>query len=1378
MDRRNSRASRRGSRSISRSHTDPQGFYGVGNNRSHVSVFEDVEMAQDEVFAGPIAESLPSSVSAFSHRLSRVPSNSSFAYYHDDQAQFDDLYDDENELRREFDDYPVIDDDDGLDNMRASHMFSHQNDGNDDGDGDEDASISGRDRRVSFHIDGRDADIPMGRRESMVSRSSVHDRLLRRDSTATAGSWYGREGGRQGQKIYMETEDLTIVIAGFKSTPLRSAIYITLCILSLGIGYLIMRWIPSYKVKVLGTPAPLRDCDWVVVEDQWGEVSMIDVNKRHYGRQLSTIFGSPRKSSLMLTDDDLDSDPIVEELRELTYRYVNFFFHPLRDKFVLFTGWKDPEWTDVQVARIGISSEERSVREQVFGHNMIAIEMKPTLQILTDEVFHPFYVFQIASLVLWSMDEYYYYAITIFLISLASICTTLIETKKNMTRLREVSLFDCDVRVLRNGFWRYVSSSDLVPGDVYEVCDPRLSLIPCDSLLLSGDCMVNESMLTGESIPITKVPATNATLRNMNLSASSVSAEVTRHFLYNGTKIIRARRPNDSKGSEGALALVVRTGFSTTKGALIRSMMFPKPTGFKFYRDSFRYISVMGIVAAIGFCASLANFIRLRMDAGVIIIRALDLITIVVPPALPATLTIGTSFAIKRLKDQRIFCISPQRVNVAGKLDIMCFDKTGTLTEEGLDVLGVRPVSKTADDFCELQATAGQLNSRIHKPEQLQANQSLLFSMATCHTLREIDGELVGDPLEIKMFDYTGWTFEEGEQRVGEDGDEQSGLTPSIARPPASFYTPSPKRVELGLLRSFEFMSQLRRSSVVVRHFGEQAGDVYVKGAPECMREICRPESFPSNYEELLSHYTHLGYRVIGCATKHIKKLSWVKAQKLKREDVESGLDFLGFIIFENRLKPSTKDVLIELHKANIGTVMVTGDNILTAISVARECTLIDNHTHCYVPRFVSGGPGEADSELVWESINKPEFRLDPKTLLPEPVPASADVSLPFDISNLQNYSVAVSGEVFRWVVDFGSKQVLERMLVRGKVFARMSPDEKHELIEKLQSLDYSCGFCGDGANDCGALKAADVGISLSEAEASVAAPFTSRVFEISCVPTVIREGRASLATSFSCFKYMSLYSAIQFCSVSFLYAKASNLGDFQFLFIDVGLILPIAVFMSWGQPFHKLSRKKPTANLVSRKVLVPLLGQMVVIIAFQALVYVVVREQSWYIAPIVRHRKPHIKNSENTALFLMSCFQYIFTGIVLNVGPPFRAHPFKNCEFCFRVPVLWRRRRTKPTDKFQGPFLATIAATTLFAIMMITVPNHFIKHTMELTKISRGFKGFLLAMGLVYLLTAWVSEKYLFVWLAKQIAVLKKRVTGVEKTRKKYKAVMENMRV
>ncbi|GKT77572.1 ATPase [Colletotrichum tofieldiae] len=339
-------------------------------------------------------------------------------------------------------------------------------------------------------------------------------------------------------------------------------------------------------------------------------------------------------------------------------------------------------------------------------------------------------------------------------------------------------------------------------------------------------------------------------------------------------------------------------------------------------------------------------------------------------------------------------------------------------------------------------------------------------------------------------------------------------------------------------------------------------------------------------------------------------------------------------------------------------------------------------------------------------------------------------------------------------------------MLVRGRVFARMSPDEKHELVEKLQGIGYCCGFCGDGANDCGALKAADVGISLSEAEASVAAPFTSRVFDIGCVPQVIREGRAALVTSFSCFKYMSLYSAIQFTSVSFLYATASNLGwlpfctafvrmliNPQFLFIDLLLILPIAVFMSWAGPFPVLSRKRPTADLVSRKVLIPLLGQMAICILIQAVVYVAVRQQPWYIPPRINHDKSNIKNSENTVLFLVSCFEYILAGVVLNAGPPFREKALKN----------W-------------PFMATIAATLLITLYMILGPAHSVRHLMQLTKTSWDFEMFMILLGCVYLATAWTSEKYIFQKLARAAGYIKEQVLKRPKQRKEYKVILENM--
>ena len=121
--------------------------------------------------------------------------------------------------------------------------------------------------------------------------------------------------------------------------------------------------------------------------------------------------------------------------------------------------------------------------------------------------------------------------------------------------------------------------------------------------------------MIGESVPVSKTPATNEALRLLDLTANTVRPDLAKHFLFSGTKIIRARRPLDGQDDEAvALAIAIRTGFDTTKGALVRSMLFPKPSGFKFYKDAFKYISVMAGVACVGFIASLINFVRLKVN--------------------------------------------------------------------------------------------------------------------------------------------------------------------------------------------------------------------------------------------------------------------------------------------------------------------------------------------------------------------------------------------------------------------------------------------------------------------------------------------------------------------------------------------------------------------------------------------------------------------------------------------------------------------------------------------------------------------------------------------------------------------------------------------
>lgn len=85
------------------------------------------------------------------------------------------------------------------------------------------------------------------------------------------------------------------------------------------------------------------------------------------------------------------------------------------------------------------------------GPNVIDIASKSVIGLLVDEVLHPFYVFQIASIILWSLDDYYYYAFAIALISISSVLSTLLETRRTIERMREMSRFICDVRVLSDG---------------------------------------------------------------------------------------------------------------------------------------------------------------------------------------------------------------------------------------------------------------------------------------------------------------------------------------------------------------------------------------------------------------------------------------------------------------------------------------------------------------------------------------------------------------------------------------------------------------------------------------------------------------------------------------------------------------------------------------------------------------------------------------------------------------------------------------------------------------------------------------------------------------------------------------------------------------
>ncbi|XP_070701334.1 polyamine-transporting ATPase 13A3-like [Pempheris klunzingeri] len=1069
-----------------------------------------------------------------------------------------------------------------------------------------------------------------------------------------------------------------------------------------GLLLLLLYWLPEWGVKGTCTPTPLRDAHTLLLRTtdefrQWFRAKVHVMSAP--GRKPFDSLDLQSTAQLPNGDGDRGISAAHEEhhgkfahkqhakILCFTHHSTKYYWNDVMETFELYKGLEDVKVSCVSVHSdysSGLSKTLQDYRLLFFGENEIAVRVPSLFKLLIKEVLNPFYIFQLFSVILWSAEDYYYYATAIVLMSVISIATSLYTIKKQYVMLHDMVSAHSVVRVSvcrGNKDVDQAMSTELVPGDVI-IIPTNGMIMPCDAVLISGTCIVNESMLTGESVPVTK---TSLPSSGEEAARSYNMEEHKRHTLFCGTHVIQTR----FYAGELVKAVVVRTGFSTEKGQLVRSILYPKPTDFKLYRDAYLFLLCLVGVAGIGFIYTIVLSIMNKVPAKTIIIESLDIVTITVPPALPAAMTAGIVYAQQRLKRVGIFCISPQRINICGQLNLVCFDKTGTLTEDGLDLWGIQRAEDGSFSPPESDAA-----------EESLVNTGFVVGMATCHSLTKIEGELSGDPLDLKMFSATGWVLEEPTE---EETALHNPIMPTVVRPPkhtvpeANQNNPLTQNMELseltsceiGIVRQFPFSSALQRMSVVVRRLGEKHMDAYLKGAPEVVASLCKQHTVPQSFTETLETYTRQGFRVIALAHQQLEsKLSWHKVQSLSRDLIETNMEFLGLIIMQNKIKEETAGVLRELRQANIRSLMVTGDNMLTAISVARDCGMIRAHEKVIIADAVPPKDSHPAS-ITWQyTETPPQASKDNETVEINLEEGVYDKQV---AQQEQNYHFAVSGRAFAVITEH-FPELVQKLALRATVFARMAPDQKTQLVEVLQSIDYTVGMCGDGANDCGALKRAHSGISLSELEASVASPFTSSTANISCVPNLIREGRAALITSFCVFKFMALYSIIQYLSVTLLYSILSNLGDFQFLFIDIAIILVIAFTMSLNPAWKELVRRRPPSGLISGPLLCSVLTQILTCLVFQVLAFLLVRQQSWYetwtpqsdacnvsssglshsLNATTPHDHKNIRNYENTTLFYVSSFQYLAVAIIFSKGKPFRQPSYKNWPFMLSCIALY----------------------------------------------------------------------------------------------------------
>ena len=174
---------------------------------------------QPQVFDGPISESIPSSVVSFAHRRNRTGSTVSFTYFQD------------GENFEEWSNEDAVEEESEIDRSRLP--------------------CDGRHRP-------RSAEGPLCPKRLSVSRDSIEHPLLSRYMSASSYGRDRRSGNRLNQKVYIASEDLTAVFAGFSTSVGGFTLYVALCILTGGFAYLILRWLPRWRVRLIGRPTPHR----------------------------------------------------------------------------------------------------------------------------------------------------------------------------------------------------------------------------------------------------------------------------------------------------------------------------------------------------------------------------------------------------------------------------------------------------------------------------------------------------------------------------------------------------------------------------------------------------------------------------------------------------------------------------------------------------------------------------------------------------------------------------------------------------------------------------------------------------------------------------------------------------------------------------------------------------------------------------------------------------------------------------------------------------------------------------------------------------------------------------------------------------------------
>lgn len=610
--------------------------------------------------------------------------------------------------------------------------------------------------------------------------------------------------------------------------------------------------------------------------------------------------------------------------------------------------------------------------------------------------------------------------------------------------------------VKRDGKIEEINSEDLVEGDyiILEAGDK----VPADARVIESHfAKCDEAILTGESLNVEKID---------EVLKGDLTISECKNMIYSGTVVTAGKIE----------AIVVDIGMDTELGKIAASIdtsVEPiTPLQVKIKKISTFISGIAAFLVAFVMCYGIIMDYTLLN----VFMLAISMIVASVPECLPIAITATLSIGVSEMARKKSIVRNLAAIETLGATEVICTDKTGTLTTNKMEVIKI------------------YTNNNIINLRDIKNNPVLIDIMALCNNAVLDDKEFFGDSVEVALANYL------LKEKINVENLRKS------------------KKEKLEL----PFDSDRKLMSVIYEN--NKKNYIYTKGSLENLIKRCKyvlvngkkiklTKEVKNNYLDIEKEYSHEALKVLAFAYKEIKE------KHTKEEDYfkeENDLILVGLVGLKDPARKNVKEAIKTCREAGIRPIMLTGDNLETALAIGKEVGIISSDD-------------EGINATVLKNMKKSE---------------------------------------------------LAECISKYSVFARVSPENKLQIVKALQRRKKVVAMTGDGVNDAPAMKLANVGIGMGKSGTDV----TKNVADIillddsyNTITTAIENGRRIYNNVITNVLYnlSSNFTEIVIILLG-MFMRSNIISAIHVLYIDLVADTIPSIALAFEGPTKNIMKEKP----------------------------------------------------------------------------------------------------------------------------------------------------------------------------------------------------------